>query len=99
MYFSHRLQYKFESEINQTQIKILKIPMVGYFYLIYPSKWYHVYKNPTIHLLDLKYGRYTLKLRVFRFSDLLVMTWFMATVSHDQNYFILIKKETRADPG
>jgi hypothetical protein len=60
MYFSHRLQCKIKSEINQTQIKILKIPMVGYFYLIYPSKWYHVYKNPTIHLRDMKYGRYTL---------------------------------------
>jgi hypothetical protein len=33
--------------MNQTQIKILKIPAVGYFYLINPSKRYHVYKNPT----------------------------------------------------
>jgi hypothetical protein len=60
MCFSHRLQCKIKSERNQTQIKILKIPMVGYFYLINPSKWYHVYKNPTIHLRDMKYGRYKL---------------------------------------
>ena len=28
---------KFNGEINQVQIKILKIPMVDYFYLINPS--------------------------------------------------------------
>jgi hypothetical protein len=38
----------------------MTIPMVGYSYLINPSKWYHVYKIPTIHLQDMKYGRYTL---------------------------------------
>jgi hypothetical protein len=28
--------------------------------LINPSIWYQVHKNPTIHLLDIKYGNYTL---------------------------------------
>jgi hypothetical protein len=36
--FSHRLQCKIKGEINQTQIEIFKIPMVGHFYLINPSK-------------------------------------------------------------
>jgi hypothetical protein len=57
---SHRLQCKINGAINQAQIKILEIPMVGYFYLINPSKLCHVYKNRTIHLRDMKYGRYTL---------------------------------------
>jgi hypothetical protein len=56
---SHRLQCKIKGEINRLQIKILKIPMVGYFYLINPSKCYQVQKNPTIHLLVIKYGHYT----------------------------------------
>jgi hypothetical protein len=34
--------------------------MVDYFYLINPSIWYQAHKNPTIHLLDFKYGHYTL---------------------------------------
>jgi hypothetical protein len=34
----HRLQYKIKGEINRVQIKILKIPMMGYSYLMHPSK-------------------------------------------------------------
>jgi hypothetical protein len=34
--------------------------MVDYFYLKNPSIWYQVHKNPTIHLLDTKYGHYIL---------------------------------------
>jgi hypothetical protein len=47
--------------------------MVGYFYLINPSKCYQVHKNPTIHLLDIKYGHYrsdTLKpMQALQFSS------------------------------
>jgi hypothetical protein len=46
--------------LNSAKIEILKMSVMEYFYLINFSKWYHVYKNPTIHLLDMKYGNYTL---------------------------------------
>ena len=58
MCFSHRLQCKIKGKINQVLIKILKIPTVDNFHLINSSKWYHVYKNPTIHILDMKYSHY-----------------------------------------
>jgi hypothetical protein len=58
MCISHRLQCKIKSKINPVWIKILKIPTVDNFHLINSSKWYHVYKNPTIHILDMKYGHY-----------------------------------------
>jgi hypothetical protein len=32
--------------------------MVDNFHLINSSKWYHVYKNPTIHIPDMKYDHY-----------------------------------------
>jgi hypothetical protein len=49
--------YLIKGEINQVQIKILKIPMVGYFHLINPSKMILGSQNPTIHLVDIKYGQ------------------------------------------
>jgi hypothetical protein len=71
----HRLQCKIKGEINRVQIKILKIPVVGYFYLIDPSKWYWVHKNLTIHLLEIKYGHYTLDtLRTMK-PEKLEFTW------------------------
>jgi hypothetical protein len=38
-----------KGEINQTQIKILKIPMVDYFHLIHPSKYHVSIKKKTNH--------------------------------------------------
>jgi hypothetical protein len=58
MCISHRLQCKIKRKIYQVWIKIQKISAVDYFHLINYSKWYHVYKNPTIHILDMKYGHY-----------------------------------------
>jgi hypothetical protein len=57
MCISHRLQCKVKSKINQEKVKILKIPTVDNFRLINSSQWYNVYKNPTIHILDTKYGQ------------------------------------------
>jgi hypothetical protein len=57
---SHRLLCKIKSNINPVWIKILKIPTVDNFHLINSSKWYHVYKNPTIQILDMKYCHYGL---------------------------------------
>ena len=37
-YVAHRLQCKIQGVISWTIIKILKIPLVEYFYLITPSK-------------------------------------------------------------
>jgi hypothetical protein len=54
----HKLQCKIKSKINPVWIKLLKTPTVDNFHLINSSKWYHVYKNPTIHILDMKYGHY-----------------------------------------
>jgi hypothetical protein len=56
---SHILQCEIKGEINNVQMKILEIPTVDYFHLINPSKWYHVYKNTTIQVLDMTYGHYT----------------------------------------
>jgi hypothetical protein len=58
MCISHRHQCKIKSKINKVLIKILKIPTVDNFHLINSAKWYHVYKNPTIHILDMKYDNY-----------------------------------------
>jgi hypothetical protein len=53
--FPYRLQCKIKGAENQVQIKLLENPMVEFFHLINPSKLYHAYKDPTIHLLDVKY--------------------------------------------
>jgi hypothetical protein len=96
---SHILQCKIKGEIKQTQIEILKIPMVGHFYLINLSKWYHVYKNPTINLRDMKYGRYTLNtLKVYSTCIIIFLTYFETHVSmvltwHAVLVFIVLSKQ------
>jgi hypothetical protein len=50
---------------------------VNDFHFINSSKWYHVYKNPTIHILDMKYGHYesnTLRWHGWKFFGLFVLT-------------------------
>lgn len=61
----------FKDAIDWTIINVLKIPLVGCFYLIAPSKYYHVFKYRTIHLLDTKFDRYTFNtLRSWKLSRL-----------------------------
>jgi hypothetical protein len=64
---SHRPQCKIKGAINQEQMKILKFHIVGYIYLINPLKRHHVYRNRTINLRDMKYGRYTLNTLMVKF--------------------------------
>ena len=75
----HKLQCKIKGEINRIQIKILKISMVSYSYLIHPSKWHQVHKNPTIHLLDIKYGHHTLDTLIIGFHEIFSKSNYLQT--------------------
>jgi hypothetical protein len=56
----YRLQCKIKDKVNPAVYQNYEIPMVDDFHLMDSSKLYHVYRNPTIRLLDMKYCRYTM---------------------------------------